>query len=158
MTVFTWNTFIHNLYRFAHPITFGDYPQSIKVGARNRLPKFTEAQSNLLKGSIDFLGLNYYTSNYAESAPSTNSVNVTFITDKSTTLTSMQNDNNNLFQFLYHSLIIFFTNLIHVLCPTADKNGTPIGTPVHIHFYLSLSLCVRVCVLFRLMLHLHHFS
>ncbi|GMY22312.1 vicianin hydrolase-like [Fagus crenata] len=76
---------------FAHPITFGDYPQSIKVGARNRLPKFTEAQSNLLKGSIDFLGLNYYTSNYAESAPSTNSVNVTFITDKSTTLTTDKN-------------------------------------------------------------------
>ena len=120
MTVFTGNTFIHNLYRFARPITFGDYPESIKVGARNRLPKFTEAQSKLLKGSIDFLGLNYYTSNYAESTPSTNGVNVTFITDKSTTLTSMQNDNNNLFHFLNHSLFIFFINLIHVLCSTCS--------------------------------------
>ena len=37
-----------------------------------RLPKFTEAESKMLKGSIDFLGVNYYTANYAENAPPSN--------------------------------------------------------------------------------------
>jgi beta-glucosidase len=35
----------------------------------NRLPKFTKEQSAMLKGSLNFLGLNYYTANYAESIP-----------------------------------------------------------------------------------------
>ena len=85
--------------RFAHPITFGDYPESMKVVVNNRLPKFTDAQSKLLKGSIDFLSVNYYTSNYAESAPLADGVNVTYVTDRATTLTSMQNNNNKLFIF-----------------------------------------------------------
>uniref|UniRef100_A0A2N9F884 Beta-glucosidase n=1 Tax=Fagus sylvatica TaxID=28930 RepID=A0A2N9F884_FAGSY len=80
---------------FAHPITFGDYPESMKVVVNNRLPKFTDAQSKLLKGSIDFLSVNYYTSNYAESAPLANGVNVTYVTDRATTLTRMADANNS---------------------------------------------------------------
>ncbi|XP_059434255.1 vicianin hydrolase-like isoform X2 [Corylus avellana] len=76
---------------FAHPITYGDYPQSMKFAAGNRLPKFTEAQSKLLKGSIDFLGINYYTTNYVEIASSTNGVNITYVTDRQTTLTTDKN-------------------------------------------------------------------
>lgn len=33
--------------------------------AGDRLPQFTKEQSESLKGSFDFLGLNYYTGNYA---------------------------------------------------------------------------------------------
>ncbi|XP_062174074.1 vicianin hydrolase-like isoform X2 [Alnus glutinosa] len=76
---------------FVHPITYGDYPQSIKSAAGKRLPRFTEAQSKLLKGSIDFLGINYYTTNYAETAVSANGVNVTYVTDRQTTLTTDKN-------------------------------------------------------------------
>nr|TKR65658.1 hypothetical protein D5086_0000319200 [Populus alba] len=56
---------------FARPITFGDYPDSMRSLVGNRLPKFTKEQSAMLKGSLDFLGLNYYTANYAESIPLT---------------------------------------------------------------------------------------
>jgi beta-glucosidase len=50
---------------FADPIFFGKYPQSmINLIGNERLPKFTDEQSKLLKGSIDFLGLNHYTSKY----------------------------------------------------------------------------------------------
>ncbi|XP_065625528.1 vicianin hydrolase-like [Quercus suber] len=76
--------------QFAHPITYGDYPQSMKSLVGNRLPKFTEAESKLLKGSLDFLGLNYYTTNYAESAAS-NSVNISYVTDRCLTLTTVKN-------------------------------------------------------------------
>ncbi|GMN55342.1 hypothetical protein TIFTF001_024462 [Ficus carica] len=49
-----------------HPITFGDYPETVKSLVGCRLPKFTEDESKLLIGSIDFLGVNYYAATYAE--------------------------------------------------------------------------------------------
>ncbi|KAF3958904.1 hypothetical protein CMV_016230 [Castanea mollissima] len=75
---------------FAHPITYGDYPQSMRSLVGNRLPKFTKAESKLLKGSFDFLGVNYYTTNYAESAASS-SVNISYVTDRCLTLTTVKN-------------------------------------------------------------------
>ncbi|KAL3537303.1 hypothetical protein ACH5RR_000669 [Cinchona calisaya] len=66
---------------FLHPITYGDYPPSMRAILGNRLPKFTAAQSKLLTESIDFLGMNYYTSNYASPALSFNKVNLSYMTD-----------------------------------------------------------------------------
>ncbi|XP_062079576.1 vicianin hydrolase-like [Humulus lupulus] len=76
---------------FAQPVTFGHYPQSMRLVAKNRLPKFTEAESKLLKGCIDFLGLNYYTANYAESAPLTSTRNLSYVGDRQATLTTDKN-------------------------------------------------------------------
>lgn len=55
--------------RYMEPITKGEYPRSMQSLVGNRLPKFSEEQSGLLKGSFDFLGLNYYSSFYAAHAP-----------------------------------------------------------------------------------------
>ncbi|XP_042480080.1 beta-glucosidase 13-like [Macadamia integrifolia] len=49
---------------FVSPITYGDYPKSMRYRLKNRLPVFSKKEMILLKGSYDFLGLNYYTSNY----------------------------------------------------------------------------------------------
>nr|CAG4714002.1 unnamed protein product [Naegleria fowleri] len=50
---------------FADPVFFGDYPQVMKDFVEGgRLPQFTPEQKKLLKGSVDFIGLNHYTSNY----------------------------------------------------------------------------------------------
>ncbi|KAK3034899.1 hypothetical protein RJ639_033262 [Escallonia herrerae] len=46
------------------PITTGDYPQSMKEYVGSRLPRFTEVQYQMLRGSFDFLGLNYYSAEY----------------------------------------------------------------------------------------------
>ncbi|PKA52124.1 Beta-glucosidase 24 [Apostasia shenzhenica] len=54
-----------NLGWFMDPIKFGDYPFSMRSLVRERLPSFTEEESNKLKDSFDFLGLNYYTARYA---------------------------------------------------------------------------------------------
>ncbi|KAJ4711681.1 putative Beta-glucosidase [Melia azedarach] len=53
-----------------HPLTFGDYPKSMRKLVGNRLPNFTEEQTNLVKGSLDFVGVNYYTARYAEESNS----------------------------------------------------------------------------------------
>ncbi|KAL2945381.1 Beta-glucosidase 22 [Bienertia sinuspersici] len=45
---------------FMHPLTYGDYPQIMKKTAGSRIPVFTKNQSNILKGSYDFIGVNYY--------------------------------------------------------------------------------------------------
>ena len=73
--------------RYAHPIIYGDYPESMKSSVGARLPKFTKAESEGLRKSIDFLGVNYYTTYYAENAgPVT--TNRTFYTDMLAALTS----------------------------------------------------------------------
>ncbi|EYU40002.1 hypothetical protein MIMGU_mgv1a023593mg, partial [Erythranthe guttata] len=50
---------------FIHPVVYGEYPRAMRPITGSRLPQFTKEQSSLLKGSFDFLGLNYYTGNYA---------------------------------------------------------------------------------------------
>ncbi|KFK29802.1 hypothetical protein AALP_AA7G181200 [Arabis alpina] len=42
------------------PLIFGDYPDSMKRTIGTRLPIFTEEESELVKGSADFLGIIYY--------------------------------------------------------------------------------------------------
>ncbi|CAN6703081.1 unnamed protein product [Malus baccata var. baccata] len=66
----------------------------------NRLPKFSKAESKLLKGSLDFHGVNYYTSTYADasSLSTVTTVNQSFFGDMNTALST-------------------------------EKNGVPLGTP-----------------------------
>ena len=60
---------IYYFSRYMEPLHSGAYPAVMvqKVGAR--LPKFSKSESLMLKGSFDFIGLNYYTSNYAADTP-----------------------------------------------------------------------------------------
>jgi len=56
-----------NLGWFADPQVFGDYPEIMKSYITdNRLPKFTDEQKALLKGSCDFLGINHYSSVFVQ--------------------------------------------------------------------------------------------
>ncbi|XWS73703.1 hypothetical protein CRYUN_Cryun02cG0151300 [Craigia yunnanensis] len=53
-----------------HPLVYGDYPNSIKKNAGSRLPAFTDLQSKQVKGSFDFIGLNFYFTMYVKDQPS----------------------------------------------------------------------------------------
>ncbi|KAH9292099.1 hypothetical protein KI387_042714, partial [Taxus chinensis] len=50
---------------FMDPIFFGDYPASMRRRVGSRLPTFSKIQSALVKGSLDFVGVNHYSSFYA---------------------------------------------------------------------------------------------
>ncbi|KAK1287185.1 Beta-glucosidase 12 [Acorus calamus] len=63
------------------PITRGDYPFSMRSLVGIRLPKFTAKQSVMLKGSFDFVGLNYYTTNYATAIPLSANLPISYDTD-----------------------------------------------------------------------------
>ncbi|XP_042489608.1 beta-glucosidase 12-like [Macadamia integrifolia] len=66
---------------FMQPLTYGDYPQSMKNLVGNRLPKFSVKQSKMVKGSFDFLGLNYYTANYITNVPLSSDVKMSYYAD-----------------------------------------------------------------------------
>ncbi|KAJ4959958.1 hypothetical protein NE237_019868 [Protea cynaroides] len=52
---------------FLDPLIFGDYPSSMKKRVGSRLPTFSKAEGYLVKGSLDFVGINHYTTFYAKS-------------------------------------------------------------------------------------------
>nr|XP_025633766.1 beta-glucosidase 11 isoform X1 [Arachis hypogaea] len=54
---------------FLSPFIFGDYPETMKKNVGSRLPIFTESESNLVKGSIDFVGINFYYSYFVKDNP-----------------------------------------------------------------------------------------
>ncbi|KAI7982189.1 Beta-glucosidase 12 [Camellia lanceoleosa] len=76
---------------FMEPLATGDYPRTMRTLVAKRLPKFSKEQSKMLKGSFDFIGLNYYTANYAAYAPNSNSVFVSYLTDSWVNLTTERN-------------------------------------------------------------------
>ncbi|XP_035541200.1 beta-glucosidase 12-like [Juglans regia] len=77
---------------FMDPLTKGRYPLSMRTHVRgNRLPMFTPKQSKLVKGSYDFIGINYYTANYASDAPEYKSLNKSYLTDALVSQTTSRN-------------------------------------------------------------------
>lgn len=76
---------------FMDPLTYGNYPKSMQLLVGKRLPKFSQEQSNMVKGSYDFLGLNYYTANYAKMVPFSNDVQASYLTDSQVNLASVRN-------------------------------------------------------------------
>lgn len=76
---------------FMEPLTTGKYPKSMRSLVGKRLPNFSKKQARLLKGSFDFLGLNYYTSNYATNAPQLRNGRRSYNTDSHANLTTERN-------------------------------------------------------------------
>ncbi|KAJ7961780.1 Beta-glucosidase [Quillaja saponaria] len=76
-----------------NPLVFGDYPDIIKKNAGSRIPAFTKAESNLVKGSYDFLGVNCYNALYVKENPRTLQMEVRDVNaDMAIELKSIQND------------------------------------------------------------------
>ncbi|CAD6260548.1 unnamed protein product [Miscanthus lutarioriparius] len=76
---------------FMDPLIRGHYPVSMRRLVGNRLPQFTSEQSELVKGAFDFIGLNYYTANYASNLPPSNGLNLSYSTDSQANLTGVRN-------------------------------------------------------------------
>jgi beta-glucosidase len=99
------------------PLIRGEYPLSMRVLVGSRLPRFTKGQPELVKGSFDFIGLNYYTANYADKLPPSNGLNNSYSTDSRANLTGefKTKDNHRFFSILIlmkRVLDFFFANEI----------------------------------------------
>eukprot|EP00246_Nothoceros_aenigmaticus_P010636 TRINITY_DN2732_c0_g2_i1.p1 TRINITY_DN2732_c0_g2~~TRINITY_DN2732_c0_g2_i1.p1 ORF type:complete len:560 (-),score=70.47 TRINITY_DN2732_c0_g2_i1:786-2465(-) len=49
---------------YLDPIFLGDYPEVMRKQVGDRLPTFTAEEKDLLRGSVDFVGINHYTSRW----------------------------------------------------------------------------------------------
>ncbi|KAF8378640.1 hypothetical protein HHK36_029989 [Tetracentron sinense] len=49
---------------FLHPIVYGEYPRTMQEIVGKRLPKFSTEEVKMVKGSMDFVGINQYTAYY----------------------------------------------------------------------------------------------
>ncbi|XP_020532858.1 beta-glucosidase 13 isoform X2 [Jatropha curcas] len=75
---------------FMEPLKSGSYPVDMVTHVGKRLPQFSAEQSLMVKGSFDFIGLNYYTSKYATDVPC-KSENLSFSTDSCVKITTERN-------------------------------------------------------------------
>ncbi|CAN7029101.1 unnamed protein product, partial [Brassica rapa subsp. trilocularis] len=71
---------------FLDPLVYGEYPTIMRELVGDRLPKFTPQESDLVKGSLDFLGLNYYVTQYASDASPPPQTHPSVLTDPRVTL------------------------------------------------------------------------
>lgn len=69
------------------PLTNGDYPESMRSRVWDRIPTFTKEESEMVKGSFDYLGLNYYTTYYVRDVPLANYFVVSYTMDSLTEAT-----------------------------------------------------------------------
>ncbi|KAJ0084072.1 hypothetical protein Patl1_30172 [Pistacia atlantica] len=51
---------------FLNPLVSGEYPITMKKNAGSRMPDFTNLESKQIKGSFDFLGVNFYNTLYVK--------------------------------------------------------------------------------------------
>ncbi|CAK7331847.1 unnamed protein product [Dovyalis caffra] len=72
---------------FMNPIIYGDYPSSMRDLVQYRLPTFSLLDYVILKGSFDFIGLNYYTAYYVANANSSDPEHRRYQTDSNSYIT-----------------------------------------------------------------------
>ncbi|KAL2906778.1 Beta-glucosidase 40 [Bienertia sinuspersici] len=116
---------------FLDPLMSGDYPSSMRKRVGDRLPKFSAAESALLKGSLDFVGINHYTTYYARN----NMTNIIgfFLNDAladSGTFTSREPYFSYTLNFpIFCYLIMIFSNikLLFFTFSAFGHDGRPIG-------------------------------
>ncbi|MGJ2543740.1 family 1 glycosylhydrolase, partial [Salmonella enterica subsp. enterica serovar Paratyphi A] len=76
---------------FLDPVVNGHYPHSMRKYVGSRLPEFSEIESEKLRGSFDFLGVNYYTAQYVSDASNTIVETLSYTTDPKVKYTSVRN-------------------------------------------------------------------
>ncbi|CAI0450272.1 unnamed protein product [Linum tenue] len=111
---------------FLDPLIRGEYPKSMRTLVGNRLPKFSEEESKLVNGSLDFLGLNYYTSSYAANVNPVNSLNATYLTDSRAKLSSERNGEPIGPQAASKWLYIYPNGIEELVMYTKEKYNNPL--------------------------------
>ncbi|KAG6682903.1 beta-glucosidase 24-like [Carya illinoinensis] len=111
---------------FMEPLTKGRYPLSMRTHVReNRLPRFNRTESKLVKGSYDFIGLNYYTATYVADAPEYRSLNKSYLTDALVNKTGSRNGVLIGPQAASSWLYVYPKGIYDLLVYTKSKYGDP---------------------------------
>ncbi|KAF3331272.1 beta-glucosidase 24-like protein [Carex littledalei] len=111
---------------FMNPLTRGEYPPVMRKLVGDRLPKFTREQSDMLKGSFDFVGVNYYTARFTSNIPisSSNIVNKSYDADQ--LLNQTDGDVATLFQAASSWLYVYPKGIRDLLVYTKKTYNNPV--------------------------------
>lgn len=108
--------------RFLDPLIFGDYPKSMKSRVGSRLPKFSKSQTSLVKGSLDFVGINHYTTFYAmHNGSDLLQVALHDYISDSAALT-LRKLYFNLFIFYFYIYLLFWFSWLFIICLMITPN------------------------------------
>ncbi|KAJ9174476.1 hypothetical protein P3X46_013114 [Hevea brasiliensis] len=112
---------------FMEPMTNGWYPRSVQRLVGDRLPKFTDRESQLLKGSYDFIGLQYYSSYYAKANATTDPNHTRYKTDSHVNVTAYDEDGLPIGPRAYSPwLYIYPKGIRYLLNYTKDRYNDPV--------------------------------
>ncbi|WCJ31609.1 beta glucosidase 16 [Euphorbia peplus] len=75
---------------FMDALHFGSYPPEMIKNVEKRLPDFTKEESKMVKGSYDFIGINYYTARFVADVPCATH-NFTYRTDSCMNISTERN-------------------------------------------------------------------
>ncbi|POO00099.1 Glycoside hydrolase [Trema orientale] len=102
---------------FMEPLKSGTYPAEMAAYVQERLPKFSKRQSSMLKGSFDFIGLNYYSASYVANGTCGKENQLAVSTDSCV-----------VFSGEYKLYVTWIQNsATDSLSVPAERNGIPIG-------------------------------
>ncbi|KAF2293585.1 hypothetical protein GH714_003100 [Hevea brasiliensis] len=109
------------------PLTNGRYPRIVQDLVGDRLLKFTDKETQLLQGSYDFIGLQYYTLYNAKPNALIDPDHIRYKTDSHVTETSYDYDGNLIGPQAYSSwFYIFQKGIRHLLNYTKDTYNDPV--------------------------------
>jgi len=67
---------------FMDPICKGDYPETMRTRCGERLPSFSVEERELLRGSLDFLGLNHYSTDFVSAKEGESEKSASYFADQ----------------------------------------------------------------------------
>ncbi|KAG7610426.1 Glycoside hydrolase family 1 [Arabidopsis suecica] len=159
----TWRAKEFFLGWFMEPLTKGKYPYIMRKLVGNRLPKFNSTEARLLKGSYDFLGLNYYVTQYAHALDPSPPEKLTAMTDSLANLTSLDANGQppgppfskgsyyhprGMLNVMEHFKTKYGDPLIYVTENGFSTSGGPIPFTEAFHDYNRIDyLCSHLCFL-----------
>ncbi|XP_050210109.1 beta-glucosidase 12-like [Mercurialis annua] len=111
------------------PLVYGHYPRIMQeLVTGNRLPQFSNEEVVLLKGSYDFIGINYYTANYASTNISADPdpTHIRYATDSHVNLTKYRDGKPIGVQASPSWLYVFPEGIRYVLNYTKDAYKNPV--------------------------------
>lgn len=113
------------------PIAFGDYPELMKKIAGTRLPSFTKSQSELIKGSFNFISINYYSSAYISDNSNNSKAGIQgYQADMAAIMRANKNDPPAQGPFLPIHVPNDFSGLQKMMVYLKENYGNP---PIYIH-------------------------
>ncbi|KAJ9158709.1 hypothetical protein P3X46_024269 [Hevea brasiliensis] len=109
------------------PLTYGRYPRRVRDLVGDRLLTFTDEETNLLRKSYDFIGLQYYTSYYAKPNYTVDPEYIRYKTDSHVNVTAYDYDGNLIGPQAYSPwFYIFPKGIRNLLNYTKDRYDDPV--------------------------------